>query len=280
MKKYALALEIAAVILLIALIAGVALPYYLSSKYDQREAEVKNNLHNIQLSIERYAVDHEGEYPPYLIGGDIRYDPYWKDIDNCIKGICEIQDRSALSDPLLREGYIDSYPQNPFFRGRKLLDTLKLQESVKDPLRNKETGSEPSVSAIGNVQGCRFGGSGSIMGNVSADYRQSYFKYKDKNGNIKDLKSFADFDGYGVHSDGNIPPKFSQPKYALPGQFVYQANGPVVAADPETTDSTRPIQPVEFDQYVLGVYGSNGGIYKKGGGLSTFILLLDSRDES
>ena len=35
-----------------------------------REAEVKQNLHAIQLAVERYATDHDGQYPRYLYGGD------------------------------------------------------------------------------------------------------------------------------------------------------------------------------------------------------------------
>ena len=38
-----------------------------------KEAEVKANLHNVQLSVERFAVDTEGSYPQYLIGGEPKY---------------------------------------------------------------------------------------------------------------------------------------------------------------------------------------------------------------
>lgn len=59
-----------------------ALPNYYRTKSLAQEAEAKSNLHNIQLSIERYAVDHEGYYPA--------------DINEIIK-----------------LGYIDAFPRNP-----------------------------------------------------------------------------------------------------------------------------------------------------------------------
>ena len=55
------------------ILAAIALPNYIKVKDKAKEAEVKANLHNIQLSVERWAVDSEGPYPNYLIGGEPKY---------------------------------------------------------------------------------------------------------------------------------------------------------------------------------------------------------------
>jgi type II secretion system protein G len=62
-------IELLVVIVIIGILAAIALPNYIKAKDKAKEAEVKSNLHNIQLAIERFAVDYGGTYPEYLIGG-------------------------------------------------------------------------------------------------------------------------------------------------------------------------------------------------------------------
>jgi type II secretory pathway pseudopilin PulG len=246
-KKYALSLEIALAIVAIALIIGVILPAYSLSKDKAKEGEVKNNLHEIQGWIERYAVDREGEYPAYLVGGNnlippereldtsLSYDaPYWAKF---------FPDRTSLSDPLLRNGYLDSYPKNPFVSEQGALDISNFQLEVGDPLR---------VSPDGDSQGYRFGWDCTFMGNVSCDYRYPTFKATSPDGTVAKYPTGADFEGY---------PFFDvwtgrKPKFYLPGEFFYKSMGPVMAADPDEVDKDHPIQPVEVDQYIMGAYGS------------------------
>src|SRR5687767_2173074 len=66
-------IELLVVIVIIGILAAIALPNYIKVKDKAKEAEVKANLHNVQLSVERFAVDTEGSYPPYIIGGEGKY---------------------------------------------------------------------------------------------------------------------------------------------------------------------------------------------------------------
>ena len=66
-------IELLVVIVIIGILAAIALPNYIKVKEKAKEAEVKANLHNIQLSVERFAVDTEGAYPNYLIGGEPKF---------------------------------------------------------------------------------------------------------------------------------------------------------------------------------------------------------------
>ncbi|MCH7472935.1 hypothetical protein IIA79_08300 [bacterium] len=70
----------------------IVLPSLLTIKPKVKEAEVKVNLHSIQLALERYATDSPGNvYPLTIRGGD------------AIQG----------EDELSNNGYMPSYPVNP-----------------------------------------------------------------------------------------------------------------------------------------------------------------------
>jgi prepilin-type N-terminal cleavage/methylation domain-containing protein len=236
-------IELLVVIVIIGILAAIALPNYIRVKDKAKEAEVKSNLHNIQLSIERFAVDTEGTYPQYLIGGDLKYsnNPDINANVNALTDITAIADRNQVSDPLLRRGYVDSYPKNPFARNGAAIH--KFQDDVDDDMRS---------GANGPIRGCRFGGSCTIMGNVSADHRFTQFVSVTPGQPPQTVASQADFENYRFYDLwlGN------RPKLYLPGEFFYKSNGPVVAADPDSIDQNRPIQPVEVDQYIMGGYGS------------------------
>jgi len=68
-----------------------AVPSYRSVKNKAAEAELKGNLYNIQLSVERFAIDHGGSYP-------------------------------ADFGEVLSAGYMDSLPRNPLFDGQTMQD--------------------------------------------------------------------------------------------------------------------------------------------------------------
>src|ERR1041384_4118569 len=110
-------IELLVVIVIIGILAAIALPNYIKVKDKAKEAEVKSNLHNVQLSTERFAVDTEGAYPNYLIGGE----PKYANVVNASSAasFSDVQDCNpieAVSDSLLRRAYITSYPRNPFTR--------------------------------------------------------------------------------------------------------------------------------------------------------------------
>ncbi len=111
-------IELLVVIVIIGILAAIALPNYIKVKEKAKEAEVKANCHNIQLSVERFAVDTEGAYPNYLIGGEAKYADSVNtgSSANSFMNITNCDPLEGVSDPLLRKGYIDAYPRNPFTR--------------------------------------------------------------------------------------------------------------------------------------------------------------------
>src|ERR1041384_8079149 len=108
-------IELLVVIVIIGILAAIALPNYIKVKEKAKEAEVKANLHNIQLSVERFAVDTEGAYPQYLIGGEPKFSgTVTPGTANAFTNIQEVEPTERCSDPLIRRGYVDAYPRNPF----------------------------------------------------------------------------------------------------------------------------------------------------------------------
>jgi len=63
-------IELLVVIVIIGILVAIALPNFIKIKDKAREAEVKQNLHAIQLGLERYSTDNDGNYPFYVYGGD------------------------------------------------------------------------------------------------------------------------------------------------------------------------------------------------------------------
>jgi prepilin-type N-terminal cleavage/methylation domain-containing protein len=121
-------IELLVVIVIIGILVAIALPNFIKIKDKAKEAEVKQNLHAIQLGIERYAVDAEASnYPLVLMGGDWT-DWYavwqeWRDdqADLATMGGVNPQRESLWraaplhrGDTLIMEAYLPSYPQNPF----------------------------------------------------------------------------------------------------------------------------------------------------------------------
>jgi len=211
-------------------------------------AETKHNLHNIQLAVERYAVDHDGSYPQYLIGGEPALDANG------------IPLTGTASDPLLREGYLNEYPRNPFNwterQTKQLLSqqaTLAKTSADGDPLR-------PGHSE-GDLHGYRFGAEGWRMGQVLCDVRWTMWTYEDPaTGAREKLHTWADVeyrmwdtwdDKQSTHGDG-----------FLEGQFFYKSNGPVIyrqsdgVSEPYPWDADDPFIPTEIDSYIMGAYGS------------------------
>ncbi len=149
MKRAGGLLVLSIVVVFVLLLAAIAIPNSDYNTYKGRQAEVRVNLHNIQLSVEQYAVDHHGTYPRFLTGGEARWstavdmqhpaDAYSRPAD-AFSGPADCPERQRLTDPLLREGYIDSYPRNPFTRNGVTVHQaqlgLPLNASSGDPLRN------------------------------------------------------------------------------------------------------------------------------------------------
>jgi prepilin-type N-terminal cleavage/methylation domain-containing protein len=241
-------IELLVVIVIIGILAAIALPNYIKVKDKAKEAEVKANLHNIQLSVERFAVDTEGSYPPYLIGGEGKYANVVNSTSsNSFSDVKSCDPAEGVSDPLLRRGYVDSYPRNPFTRNG--IAVHQLQETMDgtndDRLRN---GTDE-----GRQLGTRFGPYCTTMGSVLAEPRYktwSFFDLTNPNNNDPDRRTFAETTyAFWDMWQGNKPLPY------LPGQFFFKGTGPIVAVG-GNDGSLAPIIPTDTDQYMLGGYGS------------------------
>jgi prepilin-type N-terminal cleavage/methylation domain-containing protein len=234
-------IELLVVIVIIGILAAIALPNYIKVKDKAKEAEVKSNLHNIQLSVERFAVDTGGTYPNYLIGGQGKYSDVQSGA-NAFINIRECEDRTVLSDPLLRKGYIEAYPKNPFATNGIAIH--RFQEDVDDPMRNQTN--------ISRDQGTRFGPYCTLSGNVLADFRFTEYVVIDQAAGTQ----------YTRPTYANIVYRFwdlwrsNKPNPFLPGEFFYKSAGVIVAANESSIEEDQPILPTVTEIYMLGGYGS------------------------
>jgi prepilin-type N-terminal cleavage/methylation domain-containing protein len=246
-------IELLVVIVIIGILAAIALPNYIKVKEKAKEAEVKANLHNVQLSVERFAVDTEGSYPNYLIGGEPKYAANVNSSSaSAFSDVRECDPTEGVSDPLLRRGYIDAYPRNPFTRNgiavHQLQENLPTSQDNEDPLRN----ADPA----GEMLGTRFGPYCTSMGVVLAEPRFRTWNYVDLNSLSPDERyTFCNVEyQFWDMWQGNKPLPY------LPGQFFYKGAGPIIAIGTETAEQ-QPIIPTEIDQYMMGGFG---GIRTKG----------------
>jgi type II secretory pathway pseudopilin PulG len=235
-------LELSVVAIIVFLLTAMAMPNYVKTSNGHLHGELKSNIHNIQLSIERYGVDHDGAYPLYLIGGQGKYSPAGEPRDDLsISDAVDCPDKQMLSDQLLREGYIDAYPRNPF-SWKNASQVHATQVSYNDPLRNN--------TDQGQMYGTRFGPYCTLIGNVLADKSHPEFTVFDSAGAGTVYPSYAD-SGYPYY---DVWPRFSRKsKPYLPGMFFYRSRTETVRRE---DSEGMPVETVEAVDYALGVYGS------------------------
>jgi prepilin-type N-terminal cleavage/methylation domain-containing protein len=244
-------IELLVVIVIIGILAAIALPNYIKVKEKAKEAEVKANLHNVQLSIERFSVDTEGSYPNYLIGGEPKYanNVATTSSANAFTDVQKCDPLEGVSDPLIRRGYVDAYPRNPFTRNgvaiHQVQENLPSATDQSDPLRNGTNGD-------GETMGTRFGPYCTSMGSVLADPRFTEWVYVDTVSGTytterRDTWANIEYEFWDMWQ-GNKPLPY------LPGQFFYKSVGPIVAIGSNAAVDD-PILPTEIDQYMLGGYG-------------------------
>ena len=139
-------IELLVVVVIIGILVAIALPNFIRIKDKAREAEVKQNLHSIQLALERYSTDEDGIYPFYLYGGESLFnigtvnginnqytwwaytsgrivqpfDLFWENTDTWDYNDTAWQDLldqnvdAGFGDTMAFEGYLPKYPRNPF----------------------------------------------------------------------------------------------------------------------------------------------------------------------
>ena len=132
-------IELLVVIVIIGILAAIALPNFIKARNKAREAEVKSNIHAVQIALERYAVDSGGVYPAYMVGAerDSNIIKAWiekagggNDVSqlpvNPVTPFCQTGDPDmdttdglrirVQMDPLVQFGYLSEFPVNPFAR--------------------------------------------------------------------------------------------------------------------------------------------------------------------
>jgi prepilin-type N-terminal cleavage/methylation domain-containing protein len=251
-------IELMVVVVIIGVLVAIALPNYTKLKNKAHEAEIKAGVHNIQLSIERFAVDNIGNYPSYLIGGDNASLVIPDQIDFANVPVVVETDPSLASDPMIREGYLSAYPHNPFIRNGK--SVYRFQKGIGDPLRNAYVTS--------NKAGTRFGPAGNIMGNTLCDPRYTlWLDPQDKDTAEEAHHTWADiqYEFYDIWQ-GNLAKPF------IPGSFFYKSMGEIIAS-PDAEDRRDVIDmdgrkavlphnnrndatiPLNRSMYMLGAWG-------------------------
>lgn len=256
-------IELLVVITIIGILAAIALPNYIKAKDKAKEAEVKANCHTIQIALERYATDHSGAYPNYLIGGDTRG---WDERAGCRALIApDDEDTKPPRDPLIHFAYVYSYPDNPFIDPGEGITSIIAW-----------TGAS-LTAGDGDI---RFGWTGEIMGNTLDDPR---FLWSSEGVPTRLQYTMLPVpENYIGVLDGNSPNSFycmgGLPQWTRggggtsdtageaikafwPGQFFYRCGGDFFIANPLVVDGAEyeviwgwPYMRV--NKYILGGYGS------------------------
>ena len=272
-------IELLVVITIIGILAAIALPNYIKAKDKAKEAEVKANLHTIQIALERYATDHSGAYPVYILGGDTKG---WDARTGCraVTGIPADPPQWAsvpewdnqkwhpggpMKDALVHFSYVYSYPDNSF---------IDAGEGITSVI--SWTGASLTLGD-GDV---RFGWTGEIMGNCMDDPKNLYkepahvtalactmWTHTNQYLGVMNLNSPNTFYCMGglpqwVRGGGGASdPNGEAIKAFWPGQYFYRSGGDYFVANPINVTGAEyayiwgwPYMRV--NKYMLGGYGS------------------------
>ncbi|MBC8514270.1 hypothetical protein H8D30_00210 [bacterium] len=213
-----------------------ALAQWLSLLDSQKEAEAKIQLRLIQVALERFATDNRGEYPSYIHGGDL---PSW----SCrLDPNCQYP-KQLFPDPLLRQGYLDTYPSNPFLKRQKAAFWLWSWEvGAIPPTPCVQTGFDPRWGCLSPKGEGDPGREGVVMGNALSDPHVPGKDTDPSGGSLSPLGLPYYFLGDGNPATDDW----------IPGSFIYRAFLGELSLGRFSTMRTG------LDTYVLGVYGGVG----------------------
>lgn len=281
-------IELLVVITIIGILAAIALPNYIKAKDKAKEAEVKANLHTIQIALERYATDHSGAYPVYILGGDTKG---WDARTGCrsvlgppdqqcqIPGHTEVGDapqwtqppewedkwHTPMKDALVHFSYVYSYPDNPF---------IDAGEGITSVI--SWTGASLR-SGDGDV---RFGWTGEVMGNCLDDPKclfkgpyhvtaiactmwtitNQYLGVLNKN-SPNSFYCMGGLPQWVRDGQGASDPEGQAIKAFWPGQYFYRSGGDFFIANPTNVEGPEFVYIwgwpyMRINKYMLGGYGS------------------------
>ena len=112
-------IELLIVIIIIGILAAIAIPMFLNQRDKAKDSAVKGGVHNIELGIASYAVDHSDQYP------------------------ASVADKSVLIDAS-GNSYVDNWPKNPYNTGAEMKDGTDLGDYTYQP---------PSASSSFSIAG-------------------------------------------------------------------------------------------------------------------------------
>lgn len=128
--------ELLVLVSILCVVSVIVLPDLVRAGDTEREAEVKSNIHAIQIALERYAVDTGGFYPYMLYGGD-RTDTFVRwggsiDPETGISFYYPPDEPDYIPfpgdcDALIQFGYLSHYPENPFKADSDNLSGLRIK---------------------------------------------------------------------------------------------------------------------------------------------------------